>query len=109
MTLNVQFGALADRTGYAAETTLDAKAKVEIHLDKDGKGDGRVLVATRININKEKVVEVENYGQQPVRLNDVKLEKRTRRPEQPYCRTMMAFIAISSSLIRSPLTSTVIV
>jgi hypothetical protein len=48
---------------------------VEIHLDKNGKGDGRMLVATRLNVNEEKVVEVENYGQQPIRLNDVKLEK----------------------------------
>ncbi len=48
---------------------------VEIHVDKDGKGDGRMLVATRLNVNKERVVEVENYGQQPIRLNDVKVEK----------------------------------
>ncbi len=48
---------------------------VEIHLDKNGKGDGRMLVASRLNVNKERVVEVENYGQQPIRLNDVKIEK----------------------------------
>lgn len=48
---------------------------VEIHLDKNGKGDGRMLVASRLNVNKEQVVEVENYGQQPIRLNEVKIEK----------------------------------
>lgn len=48
---------------------------VDIRLDKDGKGEGRMLVATKLNVNKEQVVEVENYGQQPIRLNDVKLEK----------------------------------
>ncbi len=48
---------------------------VEIRLDKNGMGDGRMLVATRLNVNKEQVVEVENYGQQPIRLNQVKVEK----------------------------------
>ncbi len=48
---------------------------VEIRLDRNGKGDGRMLVASRLNVNKERVVEVENYGQQPIRLNDVKIEK----------------------------------
>jgi hypothetical protein len=48
---------------------------VEIRLDKDGKGDGRMLVASRLKVNKEKVVEVENYGREPIRLNDVILEK----------------------------------
>ena len=49
---------------------------VEIHLDKDGKGEGKASVATKISFDKDKnQVELENYSSEPVRLNNVKVEK----------------------------------
>jgi hypothetical protein len=49
---------------------------IEIHLDKDGKGQGKMAYATKIVFDKKKnTVELENYSSEPVRLNDVTLEK----------------------------------
>jgi hypothetical protein len=49
---------------------------VEIRLDKDGKGEGKASVATKISFDKDKnQVELENYSSEPVRLNNVKVEK----------------------------------
>ncbi len=49
---------------------------VEIRLDKDGKGEGKASVATKITFDKDKnQVELENYSSEPVRLNNVKVEK----------------------------------
>jgi hypothetical protein len=49
---------------------------IEIHLDKDGKGQGKASVATKITFDKEKnQLELENYSSEPVRLNEVKIEK----------------------------------
>jgi hypothetical protein len=48
----------------------------EIHLDKGGKGEGKVAVATKISFDKKKqVIELENYSSEPVRLTTVKVEK----------------------------------
>jgi hypothetical protein len=48
---------------------------VQIHLNKDGEGEGKFAVATKISFDKKKnVVELENYSSEPVRLNKVKLE-----------------------------------
>jgi hypothetical protein len=42
----------------------------EIHVDKDGKGEGKMAVATKINFDKKKnQIELENYASEPVRLN----------------------------------------
>lgn len=50
----------------------------EIRVDKDGKGQGKCAVATKIDFNKEKkVVEIENYGSEPVRLNEVKVKVKS--------------------------------
>jgi hypothetical protein len=47
---------------------------IEIHVNKDGKGQGKFAVATQIRVDKKKkTVEVENYSSEPVRLNDVKV------------------------------------
>ena len=49
---------------------------IEIHLNKDGEGQGKMAYATKITFDKEKnTVELENYSSEPVRLNTVKLEK----------------------------------
>jgi hypothetical protein len=49
---------------------------IEIHLDKEGKGQGKMAYATKITFDKKKnTVELENYSSEPVRLNEVTLEK----------------------------------
>jgi hypothetical protein len=49
---------------------------IEIHLNKDGQGEGKASVATKISFNKDKnQVELENYSSEPVRLNNVRVEK----------------------------------
>lgn len=50
---------------------------IQIDVDKDGRGQGRMSVATRIRFDETRnVVELENYTSEPVRLNDVKLTTR---------------------------------
>lgn len=50
---------------------------IEIHLSPDGTGQGKMSLATKISFNKkENVLELENYASEPVRLQNVKLEKR---------------------------------
>jgi hypothetical protein len=49
---------------------------IEIRLGKDGKGVGKMAVATKIQYDKKKSQMVlENYSSEPVRLTDVKLGK----------------------------------
>ena len=48
----------------------------EIRLNKDGKGEGKLAAGTKISYDKDKkTVEVENYGQEPVRLTSVTIDK----------------------------------
>lgn len=45
---------------------------IQLHLDKDGHGTGKMSIATRIQISQDgKTIELENYATQPVRLLDV--------------------------------------
>ena len=45
----------------------------EIRVDKNGEGEGKMAVATKISFDKKKkVIELENYGSEPVRLNALK-------------------------------------
>jgi len=47
----------------------------EMRFDGNGKGVGKMAVATAINFDKEKkVIELENFSSEPVRLNELKLE-----------------------------------
>jgi hypothetical protein len=47
---------------------------IEMRLDKDGNGEGRMAVATKISKSKDgKTIELENYGISPVALNEIKL------------------------------------
>ena len=49
---------------------------IEIRLGKDGKGVGKMAVATKIEFDKKKKQMVlENYASEPVRLNEVKIDK----------------------------------
>jgi hypothetical protein len=51
---------------------------IEIRVDKDGKGQGKMAVATKIDFDKgKKVVQLENYGSEPVRLNEVKVKVKS--------------------------------
>jgi hypothetical protein len=51
---------------------------IEIRVDKEGKGQGKMAVATKISFDKKKkVIELENYSSEPVRLNEVKVKVRT--------------------------------
>jgi len=49
---------------------------IEMRLDKDGSGEGRMAVGTKISRSKDgKTVELENYGISPVALNNIKISK----------------------------------
>ncbi len=45
---------------------------VEVQLDKNDKGVGKILAGTKIYIDKNNNLVLENYGQQPVRFNEIK-------------------------------------
>ena len=45
---------------------------IEIRLDRNDHGEGRILAGTRIFIDSNKHLVLENYGQQPVRFNQVR-------------------------------------
>jgi hypothetical protein len=49
---------------------------IEMRLDKEGKGEGRMAAGTKISKSKDgKTIELENYGISPVALNEIKLQK----------------------------------
>ena len=51
---------------------------IQIHTDKEGtKGVGKMAPFTQIRYDKNKnVMEIENYGTEPVRLNEITIEKK---------------------------------
>jgi hypothetical protein len=50
----------------------------EIRVDKNGEGQGKMAVATKISFDKKKnAIELENYASEPVRLNNVKVKVKT--------------------------------
>jgi hypothetical protein len=50
----------------------------EIRVDKEGKGQGKMAVATKITFDKKKnAIELENYASEPVRLNNVTVKTRS--------------------------------
>jgi hypothetical protein len=52
---------------------------IEMHLNADGEGEGKMSVATRITVDKDtKTVTLENYGTQPVLLQSVRREKHSQ-------------------------------
>lgn len=51
---------------------------IEMRVDKNGEGSGKMSVATRINFDKKKnVIELENFASEPVRLQKVKVKTTT--------------------------------
>jgi hypothetical protein len=49
---------------------------IEIHLNKDGTGEGKLAVATQLKFDKKKnTIIFENYSTEPVRLQQVKIVK----------------------------------
>lgn len=45
---------------------------MQLQIDKSGKGEGKMAVATKINFDKKKnTMELENYSSEPVRLNNL--------------------------------------
>jgi hypothetical protein len=50
----------------------------EIRVNKDGEGEGKVALATKITFDKKaNQVELENYSSEPVRLNNVKVKVKS--------------------------------
>ena len=50
----------------------------EIRVNKEGEGEGKLAYATKIRFDKDKkVLEIENYSSEPVRLNNLKVKART--------------------------------
>ena len=48
---------------------------VEFHLNKDDEGQGKIMVATKIYVDKKNNIVLENWGQEPVRFNEIKKMK----------------------------------
>ena len=49
---------------------------IEIRLDKNGEGVGKAAVATKISVDKKSnALELENYSSEPVRLQNVKINR----------------------------------
>ena len=49
---------------------------IEMRLDTQGNGEGRMAAGTKISKSKDgKTIELENYGISPVALNEIKLQK----------------------------------
>jgi hypothetical protein len=49
---------------------------IELRLDGDGHGDGKMSIATRVTADKKtNTIELENWGTQPVMLKDVRRER----------------------------------
>lgn len=47
---------------------------IQIEVDREGRGEGRMSVATKIRFDKKKnVLELENYASEPVRLNNIRM------------------------------------
>jgi hypothetical protein len=52
---------------------------IELHLNNDGEGEGKMSLATKITADKDKTtITLENYSTQPVLLQSVKRERATQ-------------------------------
>lgn len=61
------------REAHNSARTMDYPfTLVEIRLDKDDKGEGKILAGTRLEIDKNNTLVIENYAQQPVRFNNIR-------------------------------------
>jgi hypothetical protein len=51
---------------------------VEIRVDRNGEGEGKLSIATKVDFNKStNVIELETYASEPVRLQQVKVTPKT--------------------------------
>lgn len=51
---------------------------IEIRVNKNGEGDGKMSVATKVSFDRRnKVIELENYASEAVRLQNVRVKPRT--------------------------------
>ncbi len=51
---------------------------IEMHLNGEGEGEGKMSIATRIIVDKEsKIITLENYGTMPVLLQNVRRERQS--------------------------------
>jgi hypothetical protein len=51
---------------------------IEMRMNRDGEGEGKLSIATKITFDKKKnVIELETYASEPVRLQNVKVQPRT--------------------------------
>ena len=48
---------------------------IQLELDKDGKGVGKASIATKITATADNTIELENFSNQPVMLNEVRRTK----------------------------------
>ena len=48
---------------------------VEIRLNKEDRGEGKILLGTKIFVDKNRNLTLENYGQQPIRFNEIRRVK----------------------------------
>ena len=48
---------------------------VQVHLDRNDTGSGKILAGTKIYIDKKNNLALENFAQQPVRFNEIKRVK----------------------------------
>ena len=48
---------------------------IELRLDADGNGEGNIFYATKLKFNKQGQLEIEHYGQTPIRLANVRKQK----------------------------------
>jgi hypothetical protein len=48
---------------------------IQLKVDKDGSGEGKASVYTKITETKDGTIELENFANQPVALNQVKKVK----------------------------------
>ena len=48
---------------------------VEMHFDKDGKGEGKLSAIAKVEVDNNDQVSIKNYDSQPVRLIKIKVEK----------------------------------
>ena len=50
-----------------------------MRVNRDGEGEGKLSIATKITFDKKKnVIELEMYASEPVRLQNVKAQRKTR-------------------------------
>jgi hypothetical protein len=62
--------------GLFVHVNAQTKGTPEIRFNKEGVGQGKMSVYTKISLSKDKqTVELENFDIEPVRLTEVRIEK----------------------------------